>query len=133
MGCKIGANAIRFHDQVVALIPRLFRSLRLEAIVEPIRLFAELSGNADNQRPDILIRNPRGFGRSIILDVALTGIDGQSRPTEEFPDRRLQARYDQKKAKYGRLVDQSGIQFIPAVFSHTGQIRAAFKDLIRVM
>ena len=37
----------------------MFRSLRLEAIVEPIRLIAELSGNTDNQRPDILIRNPR--------------------------------------------------------------------------
>ena len=57
--------------------------------------------------------------RSIILDVAITGIDGQSRPTEEFPDRHLQARYDQKMAKYGRLAEQSGFQFVPAVFSHT--------------
>ena len=70
MGCKIGANAIRLHDQVVVLIARLFRSLRLEAIVEPIRLFAEASPNSENQRPDILIRHPRGFGISIILDVA---------------------------------------------------------------
>ena len=104
VGCKIGTNAIRLHDQVVVLIARLFRSLRLEAIVEPIRLFAEASPNSENQRPDILIRNPRGFGRPIILDVAITGIDGQSR---------------------------SGFQLIPAVFSHTGQIHTAFKDLIR--
>ena len=27
VGCKIGANAIRLHDQVVVLIARLFRSL----------------------------------------------------------------------------------------------------------
>ena len=93
------ANAIRLHDQVVVLIARLFRSLRLEATVEPICLFAELSANAENQRPDILIRHQRGFGRSIILDVAITGIDGQSRPTEESPDRHLQVRYDQKIAK----------------------------------
>ena len=64
----------------------------------------------------------RGFGRPIILDVATTGIDGQSRPTEESPDRHLQARYDQKIAKYGHLADRSGFQLIPAVFSHTGQI-----------
>ena len=34
-------------------------------------------------------------------------------------------------AKYGHLADQSGLQFIPVVFSHTGQIHAAFKDLRR--
>ena len=57
-----------------------------------------------------------GFGRSIILDVAITGIDGQSRPTEESPDRHLQVRYDQKIAKYGNLANTSGFQLIPAVF-----------------
>ena len=131
VGCKIGANAIRLHDQVVVLIARLFRSLRLEAIVEPIRLFEEASPNSENQRPDILIRHPRGFGRPIILDVAITGIDGQSRPTEESPDRHLQVRYDQKIAKYGNIANTSGFQLIPAVFSHTGQIHTVFKDFIR--
>ena len=76
------------------LLAKLFRSLRLDAIVEPIRLFDEASGDRNNQRPDILLRNPRGFGRQIILDVAVTGIDGQSRPTEDFPNRHLQVRYD---------------------------------------
>ena len=33
VGCKVGANAMRLHDQVVALIAKLFRSLRLEPIV----------------------------------------------------------------------------------------------------
>ena len=131
VGCKIGANAIRLHDQVVVLIARLLRSLRLEAIVEPIRLFEEASPNSENQRPDILIRHPRGFGRPIILDVAITGIDGQSRPTEESPDRHLQVRYDQKIAKYGDIANASGFQLIPAVFSHTGQIHTVFKDFIR--
>ena len=94
-------------------------------------MFAEASPNSENQRPDILIRHPRGFGRPIILDVAITGIDGQSRPTEESPDRHLQVRYDQKIAKYGHLADRSGFQLIPAVFSHTGQIHTVFKDFIR--
>ena len=58
--------------------------------MEPLHLFAEASGNGNNQRPDVLLRNPRGFGRQIILDVAVTGLDGQSRPTEDLPDRRLQ-------------------------------------------
>ena len=43
----------------------------------------------------------------------------------------MQARYDQKIAKYGHIADRSGLQLIPAVFSHTGQIHAAFKDIIR--
>ena len=82
VGCKLGANAIRLHDEVVLLLAKLFRSSRLAAIVEPIHLFAEASGDGNNERPDILLRNPRGFGRQIILDVAVTELDGQSRPTE---------------------------------------------------
>ena len=35
------------------------------------------------------------------------------------------------RAKYGHLAERSGFQLIPGVFSHTGQIRTAFKDLIR--
>ena len=122
VGCQVGANAIRLHDGVVLLLAKLFRSLRLDAIVEPIRLFDEASGDRNNQRPDILLRRPRGFGRQIILDVAVTGIDGQSRPTEDFPTRHLQVRYDQKMAKYGYTAEQNRFQFIPAIFSHTGQI-----------
>ena len=64
--------------------------------MEPIRLLAEVSGNGNNQRPDILLRNPRdrGSDRQIILDVdvAVTGIDGQSRTSDDLPDRPLQVR-----------------------------------------
>ena len=61
VGCKVGANTntIRLHDEVVLLLAKL----RLDAIVEPIRLFAEASGDRNSQRPVILLRNPRGFGR----------------------------------------------------------------------
>ena len=69
VGCKVGANAIRLHDEAVLLLAKLFRSLRLDAIVESIRLFAEASGDRNSQRPDILLRNPRGFGRQVIMDV----------------------------------------------------------------
>ena len=34
VGCKKGANAIPLHDEVVAVVSRLFRSLRVDAIVE---------------------------------------------------------------------------------------------------
>ena len=61
----VGTNAIRLHDEVVSLLGRLFSSLRFDAIVEPTRLFAEASGNGNSQRPDILPRFLRGFGRQI--------------------------------------------------------------------
>ena len=57
-GCKIGANAIRLRDEVVMIVAKLFRTLRIDAIVEPTRLFTD----AGNQRPDIFLRNPRGLG-----------------------------------------------------------------------
>ena len=55
--------------------------MRLDAIVEPTCLFDHNHnpGDVSNQRPDIFIRNPRNSGKQVIIDVALTGVDGQSR------------------------------------------------------
>ena len=130
VGCRIGANAIRLHDEVVATVAKLFRTLRLDAIVEPTRLFNNPDEDAASQRPDIFIRNPRGLGRQVIIDVAVTGVNGQSRTSDEATDRPLQTRYDQKMAKYGRVAEQCNLRFIPAVFSHTGQIHSEFKILV---
>merc|ERR1711916_324833 len=107
VGCRIGANAIRLHDEVVATVAKLFRTLRLDAIVEPTRLFNNVDEDASSQRPDIFIRNPRGLGRQVIIDVAVTGVNGQSRTTDEATDRPLQTRFDQKMAKYGRVVSRT--------------------------
>ena len=43
----------------------------------------------------------------------------------------MQVRYDQKMAKYGRIAEQSNLLFVPAVFSHTGQIHGDFKAFVR--
>ena len=111
-----------------SLLARLFRCLRVDAVVEPIRIFADLSGVGNNQRPDILLRNPRGFGMQVIIDVVITRIDGQSRTSDDLPDRPLRVRHEQKKAKYGPTADRYNLQFVPAVFSHTGQIHGPFKS-----
>ena len=34
-------------------------------------------------------------------------------------------------AKYGRVAEQNNLRFIPAVFSHTGQIHGAFKAFVK--
>ena len=94
----------------------LFRALHLDAIVEPMRSFSDADEDASNQRPDIFIRNPRGLGRQVIIDVAVTGVDGQSRSSDEVTERPLQIRYDQKMAKCGRVAEQSNFRFVPAVF-----------------
>merc|ERR1711871_1284686 len=115
---------------VVAVVAWLFRSLLLDVIVEPTSLFCDNLGDVSNQRPDIHIRNPRK-SRQVIIDVALTGIDGQSRTSDEAVERPLQVRCDQKMAKYGQVAKRDGLRFIPAVFSHTCQIHEAFKMFVK--
>ena len=34
-------------------------------------------------------------------------------------------------AKYGRVAEQKKLRFVPAVFSHTGQIHGEFKALVK--
>ena len=133
VGCEIDANAIRLHDEVVAVVTKVFMSLRVDTFVESMRLFADAAEDASNQRPDIFLRNPRGLGRQAItiIDMAVTGVDGRSRTSDEASERPMQVRYDQKMAKCGRVVGQNNLRFIPTVFSHTDQIHGKFKILIK--
>ena len=39
-------------------------------------------------------------------------------------------RFNQKKAKYARVAQDHNLSFVPAIFSHTGQIHQAVLDLI---
>ena len=34
-------------------------------------------------------------------------------------------------AKYGRVAEQSNLRFVPAVFSHTGQIHGEFRAFVK--
>ena len=43
----------------------------------------------------------------------------------------MQTQYDQKVAKYGRVAEQNNLRFVPAVFSHTGQIHGEFKAFVK--
>ena len=85
----------------------------------------------DRRRPDILIRNPRGFHRQVILDVAVTGVDSQSKVGDRDSNNLLDDRYKQKLHEYHHVANQNGLQFIPAVFSHAGQIHGEVKRFIR--
>ena len=61
-----------------------------------MRLYAEVAEDRINQRPNIFLRNLRGLGRQIILDVAVIEIDGQFITSDEASERPIQVRYDQK-------------------------------------
>ena len=67
----------------------------------------------------------------MIIDIAVTGVDGQFRASDEATEGPLQIRHDQKMAKYGRVAEQNNLRFIPAVFSHTGQIHGEFKSFVQ--
>ena len=73
---------IRLHDNVVHTLVTLFRSLGLAVALEPLDLFSNVDPD-DNRRPDILIRNPYGGGKQIIIDVSVTGIDYSTRTNDD--------------------------------------------------
>ena len=76
-------------------------------------------------------------GRQVIMDVAVTGLDCQSRPTEDHPNRHLQARYDQKMAKYGYIAEQNRFQLTLAIiqgkFTKLSKISFGNRFVIRLL
>ena len=83
-------------------------------------VFSQISPESEIISDLIFYLGIRGqsFGRQVITDVAITGIG----------DRPLRVRHEQKKAKYGPTADRYNLQFVPAIFSHTGQIHDPFKS-----
>lgn len=67
----------------------LLRSLGLAVALEPIHLFANINAN-DNRRLDILIQNPFGGGSQNVLDVVVTGVNGQTRHLNQNTNQPLQ-------------------------------------------
>ena len=101
--------------------------LRIDAIVEPTRLFIDAAEDACNQLSNAFLRS---LGRRIIIDIAVTGVDGQSRASDGAAERPLQARYDQRTTKYSHVAKQNNLRFIPVAFSHAAQTHAEFKALL---
>ena len=129
MACTVLGLALIMHHNMTHLLVTLFRSLGLVVLLEPMHLFENIQ-DEDNRRPDILISNPYGGGQQIILDVAVTGVTGRSRQSDEDTDSPLENRYRQKMAKYAQVAQDNGYIFIPAIFSHTGQIHKEVMDLM---
>jgi hypothetical protein len=83
-------------------------------------------------RPDILVRNPYGGGKQIIIDAALTltGIDSTTRTNDDEPDQPVIARRKQKTRKYRPTAKLNGFDFCAASFSYAGQMDVVIKNLL---
>ena len=57
--------------------------MRVDATVEHMRIFVDVSGGGNNQRPDILLRNP---GQSVVqtCQVAVEGISFDDADLEDW-------------------------------------------------
>ena len=81
----------------------------------------------DNRRHDILIRNPYGGSKQIIIDVALTGIDGTTRTNDDKADQPVVAWRKQKTQKYRPTARLNGLDFRAASFSYACQMDVVIK------
>ena len=124
--CPNYGTPTRVHDTLVHMFVIFLRTLGLAVSLEPIGLFDNVNAD-DNRRPDILIHNPYGEGQRVILDVAVTGVTGRSRCSDEDVDQPMRIRFNQKKNKYEHIARANGLTFIPAIFTHTGQIHDTIK------
>ena len=95
----------------------LLRSIGLSVDLKPIHLFSDFEPG-DNCRPDILIRNPYGGGRQIIIDVAVTGIDGTARTNNNKPSQPIIARRKQKTRKYGPIADANHLRQMDVIIKN---------------
>ena len=66
VGWQIEANAIRLYDEVAFPLAKLSTSLCVDAIVEPLRLFANAGSRGNSQRPGIFLRNQEALGGQVI-------------------------------------------------------------------
>ena len=89
--CPKNGTPTRVHDTLVHALVILLRALGLAVSLEPIGLFDNVN-EEDNRRPDILIHNPFGGGARVILDVAVTGVTGRNRFSDEDVDQPLRIR-----------------------------------------
>ena len=129
VGCTVNGYAKIMHDNLTHLMVTFLRSVGLVVLLEPLHLFENIQ-DEDNRRPDILVSNPYGGGPQIILDVAVTGVNGQSRQSDTGTDQPLEFRYNQKKVKYAQVAQDNGYRFIPVIFSHTGRIHKDAMDFM---
>ena len=67
--------------------------------------------------------------KSVIIDVAVTGIDGTTRTNDDKPEHPLVVRRKQKKQRYGRTTKLNGFAFFAAIFSYAGQMDVVIKNL----
>ena len=67
----------------------------------------------------------------MIIEVASSATDGQTRANHHDVRRPLRVRYEQKLQKYSNEAQTLGYRLIPCVLSYAGQIHHAIEDFVR--
>ena len=133
--CKVGGGAIRLHNYVAQVLVLFLRGLGLLVSYEPTNMFADLrpldGQGIDYRRPDILVHNPYGGGRKVIIEVAATTTNGLTRTSHHDTNRPLNVRRDQKFQKYANAAQALGCRLIICVVSYAGQIHHEIVDFVR--
>ena len=96
------------HVLLLTLVD-LFRSIHIDPVVKPVRLFDAEPDLDDRHRPDILIGNPHGFDRQVSLDVAVTSVNSQSRVDDCDPNKPHDEIYKQKLNRCRHVANQNGL------------------------
>lgn len=76
-------NSIRTLDDLLCTSVLLSRPMTLSLALVPVHLFTYLYPD-DDRGSDMLIANPHSEGRQVILDLAVTKINGQSHDIKVF-------------------------------------------------
>jgi len=115
----------KWSNHSSTLFPTIYHQNPLQFLLSPYRLI-----KTDGRRPDIIVRNTHGGGKQIIIDVTLSGINGSTRTNDDIPEQPLIVRRKQKESKYSQIANRNGLDFLAAVFSHTGEMDAKFRNFL---
>ncbi len=120
-GCAKSGFRHKTHDNIVYFLKELMGTLQIEARTTKLNVFSTMEADPDGRRPDLEMVNPQGTDRAMLIDVRVTNCN-TSRDKVENRHQAMDVSYNEKMAKYSRVAEQSGFDFLPFIVSSTGQI-----------
>ncbi len=86
-----------------------------------------MEADPDSRGPDLKIKS-RGADRPMLIDVRFTNRNA-SRDEVENRHQGMDVSYNEKKAKYSRVAEQNGLNFLPFTVSSIGHIDERSSEL----
>ena len=125
-GCKLRGVRHSTHDSVTKHISDILRYCGVHTTLEDTGIF----GVENRLRSDITARNFPGATTPIAFDIRITSaVPANSHEVSNTlandplaPKKALQAAWNEKMTKYGRLAQINNIGFVPIIFDVTGKM-----------